>query len=196
MDAVRVDRWLCAARIFKSRTAAQDACVGGHVRLNQHAVRASHLLRVGDRVEASAPRGRVVLIVVALADKRLSPPAARLLYEDHSPPPPPRGRRFAFRVEAPGARPRPTGGSLGGCEVGELGWGGELGWSPRGLYSTSSSGTSRGGALAFCPSSSRGRAGCAESSAGCSGASLAAAASGGSVFASAGAARPRRFGPK
>ncbi|NLE87585.1 MAG: RNA-binding S4 domain-containing protein [Myxococcales bacterium] len=105
MDAVRVDRWLCAARIFKSRTAAQDACVGGHVRVNQHAVRASHLLRVGDRVEASAPRGRVVLIVVALADKRLSPPAARLLYEDHSPPPPPPEPKIGVRDRGAG---RPT----------------------------------------------------------------------------------------
>lgn len=105
MDAVRVDRWLCAARIFKSRTAAQDACAGGHVRVNQNSVRASHLLRVGDRVEASAPRGRVILVVVALGDKRLSPPAARLLYEDHSPPPPPPEAQLAVRDRGAG---RPT----------------------------------------------------------------------------------------
>lgn len=105
MDTVRVDRWLCAARLYKSRTAAQAACAGGHVRVNDQTMRASHGVRVGDRVEAVAPRGRVVLVVLALADKRLSPAAARLLYEDHSPPPPPPEPRVAVRDRGAG---RPT----------------------------------------------------------------------------------------
>lgn len=105
MDAVRIDRWLCAARIFKSRTQATGACVGGHVRVNGAAVRASHPVRVGDRVGALAPRGEVALEVLALAEKRLSPPAARALYADHSPPPPPREERVAIRDRGAG---RPT----------------------------------------------------------------------------------------
>lgn len=105
MDAVRIDRWLCAARIYKSRTQATDACVGGHVRLNEAPVRASHPVRVGDRIRALAPRGEVVLEVLGLAEKRLSPPAARELYADHSPPPPPRDERIAIRERGTG---RPT----------------------------------------------------------------------------------------
>ena len=105
METVRIDRWLSAARIYKSRTLATDACVGGHVRVNGNPVRASHAVKVGDRVEALAPRGPVVLDIAGLAEKRLSPPAARELYEDHSPPPPPREERIAVRLRWSG---RPT----------------------------------------------------------------------------------------
>ena len=105
VGAVRIDRWLCASRIYKSRTQATEACAGGHVRLNGAVVRPSHAVKVGDRVRALAPRGEVVLEVVALAEKRLSPPAARELYADHSPPPPPREERLAIRERGAG---RPT----------------------------------------------------------------------------------------
>jgi ribosome-associated heat shock protein Hsp15 len=105
MESIRIDRWLSAARIYKSRTAASDACHGGHVELNGSVARASQLVRVGDRVEALAPRGQVVLEVTALAEKRLSPPKARELYADHSPPPPPREERVAPRTRGSG---RPT----------------------------------------------------------------------------------------
>jgi ribosome-associated heat shock protein Hsp15 len=105
MESIRIDRWLSAARIYKSRTAAADACHAGHVELNGNVARASQLVRVGDRIEGWAPRGRVVLEVLALAEKRLSPPKARELYLDHSPPPPPREERVAPRARGAG---RPT----------------------------------------------------------------------------------------
>lgn len=60
------------------------------MKLNGASVKPSHALRVGDEVHAQAPRGLVVLKVLGLAEKRLSPPHARELYEDHSPPPPPK----------------------------------------------------------------------------------------------------------
>jgi ribosome-associated heat shock protein Hsp15 len=105
MDWVRVDRWLCAARIYKSRTQASDACGGGHVSVNGATVRASHPVRIGDRVRALAPRGQVVLEVAGIEDKRQSPARARELYVDHSPPPPPREARVAIRPRGAG---RPT----------------------------------------------------------------------------------------
>ncbi|MEZ4224409.1 MAG: RNA-binding S4 domain-containing protein [Polyangiaceae bacterium] len=104
-ESVRIDKWLSAARIYKSRTHATDACVGGHVKINGSSVRASHGVRVGDRVEAVAPRGQVVLDVKKLWEKRLSPPLARELYEDFSPPPPPREERPVLRPRGTG---RPT----------------------------------------------------------------------------------------
>jgi ribosome-associated heat shock protein Hsp15 len=103
--SVRIDRWLCAARIFKSRTLAQKACDVGHVCVGDRRVGSSHAVRVGDEIRAQAPRGLVVLQVLALADKRQSPPKARELYEDHSPPPPPREERVGLRARGAG---RPT----------------------------------------------------------------------------------------
>jgi ribosome-associated heat shock protein Hsp15 len=103
--SVRIDRWLCAARIFKSRTQAHDALEGGLVKLNDNAVRASQLVRIGDEVRAHAPRGLVILRVLKIADKRLSAKLAIELYEDHSPPPPPREERVAVRGRGAG---RPT----------------------------------------------------------------------------------------
>ena len=87
MESVRVDRWLYAARIFKSRTAATDACGGGHVKVNRSSAKAHHALKVGDEVRAQMLRALRILIVTGLADKRLGAALARELYEDHSPPP-------------------------------------------------------------------------------------------------------------
>lgn len=102
---MRLDRWLAAARVYKSRTLAQAACSGGHVKVNGANARSSQAVRVGDEVEARAPRGTLVLKIAALADKRLSPPRARELYEDHSPPAPPREPGFPRRERGAG---RPT----------------------------------------------------------------------------------------
>ncbi len=104
-NSVRLDRWLSAARIYKSRTASQEACAASHVKVNGKNARASQLIKQGDKIEARAPRGQVILIVAALADKRLAPPKARELYEDHSPPPEEKADRFAARERGMG---RPT----------------------------------------------------------------------------------------
>lgn len=104
-EQIRIDRWLTAARVFKSRTLAQAACEAGHVRINDQHVRASQLVKIGDEVRALAPRGHVVFLVKGLADKRLSAALAQLLYEDHSPPPPPKEERVAIRERGAG---RPT----------------------------------------------------------------------------------------
>jgi ribosome-associated heat shock protein Hsp15 len=105
MDSVRIDRWLCAARIYASRSQATDACSAGQVTLNDAVVRPSHTVRIGDAISAHAPRGFVVLKILKLADKRLGPPLARELYEDRSPPPPPREELFPARERGAG---RPT----------------------------------------------------------------------------------------
>ncbi len=103
--SVRVDRWLSATRLYKSRTGAQDACAASHVKVNGKNVRASQPIKVGDRLEARAPRGDVIWIVVALADKRQSPEKARTLYDDQSPPPEEKKDDLAQRERGMG---RPT----------------------------------------------------------------------------------------
>jgi ribosome-associated heat shock protein Hsp15 len=104
-ESVRLDRFLCASRLFKSRTLAQAACEANHVRVNGEPARPSHALKVGDEVRAFSPRGSVIWEVRALAEKRLGAAEARLLYTDHSPPPAPRLERVAVRQRGAG---RPT----------------------------------------------------------------------------------------
>lgn len=79
--------------------------MGGHVHVNGRPVRASQTVRIGDKIEALAPRGKVILVVLALEEKRQSPVVARSLYEDHSPPPPPKELVVAARPRGLG---RPT----------------------------------------------------------------------------------------
>jgi ribosome-associated heat shock protein Hsp15 len=105
MESVRVDRFLCAARLFKSRTLAHDACEAGHVEVNGESAKASRVVRIGDEIRALAPRGRIVIVVKALEEKRQGAPRAKELYEDHSPPPEERPLRIAVRDRGAG---RPT----------------------------------------------------------------------------------------
>jgi ribosome-associated heat shock protein Hsp15 len=105
-DGVRIDRWLCAARVFKSRTQATQACVGGKVRVNDDAVKPHYAVRAGDSIRVQGDFGQFRLLeVVELAEKRLSPALAKKLYLDHSPPPPPRPTRMPQRERGAG---RPT----------------------------------------------------------------------------------------
>jgi ribosome-associated heat shock protein Hsp15 len=105
VESVRIDRWLCAARVFKSRSLAREACVGGRVQLNGSPAKPSSPVHIGDRVRAQKPSGPRLLEVRALAERRLAPSRARELYEDHSPPPPPRVERVGVRARGAG---RPT----------------------------------------------------------------------------------------
>ena len=104
-ETVRLDRFLFASRLFKSRTLAQNACEANHVRVNGEPARSSYALRVGDEIRAFSPRGSIVWQVLQLAEKRVGAPEARLLYADHSPPPEPKEERIAVRVRGAG---RPT----------------------------------------------------------------------------------------
>lgn len=79
--------------------------MGGAIRVNGLAVKPHHPIRVGDEIAARAPSGLRIVGVVALAERRLSPPRARELYDDRSPPPPPREEPVARRARGAG---RPT----------------------------------------------------------------------------------------
>ena len=105
MDAVRIDRWLCAARILKSRTQATQACAGGRVRVNDEGVKPHHMVRVGDRVRVQGDHGLRIVEITGLAEKRQSPALARTLFNDHSPAPEPKPARMPRRDLGAG---RPT----------------------------------------------------------------------------------------
>jgi ribosome-associated heat shock protein Hsp15 len=109
-DAVRLDRWLWAARFYKSRALAAEACDGSKVEVNGHTAKPHKLVRVNDTVSFIHPSGPRELKVLALGERRGPASEARLLYEDHSPPPPPREQRpfFAPPPSRPPGMGRPT----------------------------------------------------------------------------------------
>jgi ribosome-associated heat shock protein Hsp15 len=90
VDETRVDKWLWAVRVFKTRALATAACKGGHVRVNDTPAKPAATIRVGDRVEARAHGDLRVLEVVRVIDKRVGAPLAAECVIDRSPPPPPR----------------------------------------------------------------------------------------------------------
>jgi ribosome-associated heat shock protein Hsp15 len=108
VESVRVDRWLCAARVFKSRTLATQACIGGHVTLNEGRAKPDSKLKPGDLLEVQTETVLRILCVRALAERRLSPPLARELYEDRTPPPAPRDARDRSPAERERGSGRPT----------------------------------------------------------------------------------------
>jgi ribosome-associated heat shock protein Hsp15 len=89
VDTTRVDRWLWAVRLYKTRSAASDACSGGHVTVNGAAAKPATKVHVGDRVEARVAQRDRVLEVVRILDKRVGAPIAVEAYVDHSAPAPP-----------------------------------------------------------------------------------------------------------
>lgn len=107
METVRVDQWIWAIRLYKTRSEATEACRGGHVRVNGATVKPAAKVRAGDRVEAKVHHRQRILEVVALVDKRVSAPLAAEAYVDHSPPPPPKDESWPPFARDPGAG-RPT----------------------------------------------------------------------------------------
>lgn len=88
MDSIRVDKWLWAVRLCRTRTDAAEACRGGHVRVNGRTAKPSTQVRVGDRVEARINRRDRVAEVTRIIASRVGAPIAVECYVDHSPPPP------------------------------------------------------------------------------------------------------------
>src|SRR4029077_3966791 len=70
MADLRLDKWLWAARFFKSRTLATAACDGGKVDVNEQAAKPSRGVRPGDLLHVTLPRAKKIVRVVALSDHR------------------------------------------------------------------------------------------------------------------------------
>ena len=106
IDTARIDQWLWAIRLYKTRSLATAACRGGHVRVNGAAAKAATPVRIGDRVEAHVDQRDRVLEVVQVISKRVGAPIAAQCLVDHSPPAPPK-EQFPPMYRSPGLG-RPT----------------------------------------------------------------------------------------
>jgi ribosome-associated heat shock protein Hsp15 len=79
---VRVDKWLWAARFFKTRSLATRAVNGGLVHVNDERARPSRFLRSGDKLRITRGNEEYIVVVLALHDKRGPAKVATTLYEE------------------------------------------------------------------------------------------------------------------
>ena len=81
-EKVRLDKWLWAARFFKTRALATEAINGGHVHLNGSRPKPSRNLSIGDELTISKGQDSFEITVLLLSDKRGPATIARQLYEE------------------------------------------------------------------------------------------------------------------
>jgi ribosome-associated heat shock protein Hsp15 len=108
MEEVRLDQWLWAVRLYRSRSLATAACRGGHVRVNGRPAKPATTVRAGDRIEAHVAERDRVLEVVSTITKRVSASLAAECLVDHSPPAPPRETVPPPLFQRPRGTGRPT----------------------------------------------------------------------------------------
>ena len=82
MDTVRIDKWLWAARFFKTRSLASQAVSGGHVELNGQRVKPARTVQVGDGLVIRCEQGEFTVQVLTLSERRGAATIARTLYAE------------------------------------------------------------------------------------------------------------------
>ena len=84
MDNVRIDKWLWAARFFKTRSLATDAVDTGRVRVEGDRIKPARTVKVGEKLLVDNGAEVWEIIVLGISDVRGPAPVARLLYEETS----------------------------------------------------------------------------------------------------------------
>jgi ribosome-associated heat shock protein Hsp15 len=82
MDRVRIDKWIWAARFAKTRSAATDLILAGHVKVGGERVKPAREIVGGETVEIRLGSTRRTVVVTGLADRRGSATVAATLYEE------------------------------------------------------------------------------------------------------------------
>lgn len=82
MDTVRLDKWLWAARFFKSRTLAVASVEAGRVHINGERAKPARAVKVGDKLLIVREQERTELFVRTVSETRRSAPLAKLLYDE------------------------------------------------------------------------------------------------------------------
>jgi ribosome-associated heat shock protein Hsp15 len=84
-DSVRIDKWLWAARVFKTRSLASDSCRHGHVEISGQPVKPSRQVRVHDVIVVKKDQMTRAFKVLALLERRVGAAAAKEFAEDQTP---------------------------------------------------------------------------------------------------------------
>lgn len=85
VEKVRIDKYLWAIRVFKTRRLAADACDAGRVKWNGKSVKASKNVQVGERYDIKASERNWIIEVTGLLAHRKAYSEAILFYKDHTP---------------------------------------------------------------------------------------------------------------
>jgi ribosome-associated heat shock protein Hsp15 len=85
-DETRIDRWLCAVRLVKTRPLATGLCEGAHVLVNGSPAKPSTKVRAGDRIETFIADRKRIVEVLRPIESRVAAAVAATCYVDHSPP--------------------------------------------------------------------------------------------------------------
>ena len=80
--AVRIDKWLWAARFFKTRGLATEMVNGGHVQINGERIKASRTVKVGEQLNIVRNQEQFIVTITGLAEKRGSAAVAQTLYQE------------------------------------------------------------------------------------------------------------------
>lgn len=81
-EKVRIDKWLWAARFYKTRSLASKAVNGGHVHVNGQRVKAARAVQTGDELHIRRGLTEFAVVVLGLSDRRGPAPVARTLYQE------------------------------------------------------------------------------------------------------------------
>jgi len=108
MDRLRIDKWLWAARFFKTRSIAKTAIEGGKVHLDGQRVKVSREIAVGETLVIKQGWDEKEIVVLGLSAQRGPAPVARELYEETAGSIEKREREAQARKAAGGAVARPT----------------------------------------------------------------------------------------
>jgi ribosome-associated heat shock protein Hsp15 len=105
VESTRLDRWLWAVRLTKTRPDAAAACRGGHVRVNDRPAKPATPVQPGDEVRARVNDRTRVVEVVRVIQKRVGAADAVTCYIDRTPAPPPEAVVPVARRERGAGRP-------------------------------------------------------------------------------------------
>ena len=85
LEKLRIDKYLWAIRIFKTRSLATEACKAGRVKLNGQNIKPSYVVKVGETYHIQKGIEKKVVKVLDLLDKRVDAKTAVTFYEDLTP---------------------------------------------------------------------------------------------------------------
>ena len=105
-DTVRIDRFLWAIRVCKTRTDVAELCRAGHVKVGTTSVKPAHAVRLGEKITVNLDGQTRIIEPVELIVNRVGAPRAKECYLDHSPAPQTQAREpVPFWREASSGRP-------------------------------------------------------------------------------------------